>query len=479
MAAKGGNISRQIIKAMSVFGGVQAMTILCSVIRTKLVAVWIGPVGIGLFGLYNSAIDMITNISNLGIRSSSVRDISIKTEHGTIAQVATIIAVVRRWTWVLGCIAALFTLSASSLLSQWTFGDTDHSWGFIALSAAIMLNAISNCEQSILQGTHRLRKLAQVSLWGTVTGLATSIPLFYFLREDSIVPSIILYSAALAFFAWIFRNKEYASMPVSLSLGETVAQGTGFVKLGFFMTLGSFLSLLSFYIFVAYLNHTSGAETVGHYQAGYTLVHRYAGLIFTSIATEYYPRLARVCQSKIRTGLFVSQENNIILSILAPLISVFLLFRQVIVNLLYSADFNTVIPFISYSCIGIVFQAISWCMAYVIVAKGKGKIFIITESISTVIGLMLHIAFYNLGGLDALGIAYTAWYIIYTIIVGIVYYITFGLSLHRSSLLTAAYAVAVTVATIAALHYGLWYVAATISAISIIVGIRAMRKIFM
>lgn len=58
------------MKAMGLFGGVQVMGILCSIIRTKLVALWIGPVGIGLFGLFNNALEMISTGTNLGIRSS-------------------------------------------------------------------------------------------------------------------------------------------------------------------------------------------------------------------------------------------------------------------------------------------------------------------------------------------------------------------------------------------------------------------------
>ena len=60
---------------MGIFGGTQMLTIICSIVRNKLVSVWLGPSGMGLFGLYNSAIDMINVFSNMGLRTSSVRDI--------------------------------------------------------------------------------------------------------------------------------------------------------------------------------------------------------------------------------------------------------------------------------------------------------------------------------------------------------------------------------------------------------------------
>ena len=49
--AERNSIYRMAMKAMGIFGGVQMIGIICSIVRTKLVAMWIGPVGMGLFGL--------------------------------------------------------------------------------------------------------------------------------------------------------------------------------------------------------------------------------------------------------------------------------------------------------------------------------------------------------------------------------------------------------------------------------------------
>lgn len=63
---------------------------------------------------------------------------------------------------------------------------------------------------------------------------------------------------------------------------------------GFFLTVSAFVTQLSSYIFMAYLNNVGGDDTVGFYQSGFTLVNRYLGLIFTAIAMEYFPRLSSV-----------------------------------------------------------------------------------------------------------------------------------------------------------------------------------------
>ena len=122
------------MKAMGIFGGVQVMGIICSIIRTKLVAMWIGPVGTGLFALFNNALEMISTGTNLGIRSSSVRDISQAADERDTSLIARMVTVVRKWSLWLGLAGALLTLSLAPVLSQLTFGDTTHIWGFVALS---------------------------------------------------------------------------------------------------------------------------------------------------------------------------------------------------------------------------------------------------------------------------------------------------------------------------------------------------------
>ena len=70
-----GNLSATVLKAMSIFGGVQVITIICSIIRTKLVAIWIGAVGVGLFGLYNTTaanfFNKVTGANDLYVQSCS------------------------------------------------------------------------------------------------------------------------------------------------------------------------------------------------------------------------------------------------------------------------------------------------------------------------------------------------------------------------------------------------------------------------
>ena len=469
MAGKS-SISRMAMKAMGLFGGVQIAGILCSIIRTKLVAMWIGPVGVGLFGLFNNALEMISTGTNLGIRSSSVRDISQALTGRDPGLVARMVSVVRKWSMWLGLAGALTTLLLAPLLSQVTFGDTTHIWGFVALSVAVLLQALTNGEYAILQGTARLKRLASVTLWGTIVGLAVSIPLFYLLRERSILPSILAYAAALAVFAWLFRNRDYP--PAVMSRHETFDMGKGFVRLGIYMTLGNFASILASYAFNSWLNINAGTEAVGYYQAGYTLLNKYTGLILTALGMEYYPRLSKVADSRIRLRAFVSQEINLAIAVMAPVVALFILLRELVVWILYTPEFNVIFSFVSWGMIGTVLRTLSWCLAFTILAKGDGKTYLWTEVASAIINLVLNIVFYRWWGLTGLGIAFLVSYLLYTLIIAVVYFKVYRLSVTRACLYNLLWTLAVAATVMAAMETGQLPIAIIVTVVSLIVASR-------
>ena len=453
-------VSKVVLKAMGIFGGVQVLNILCSLIRNKLVAMWIGPAGVGLFGIFNQALEMLNTATNLGVRNSSVRDISQAVEKRDSSMISRIITVVRRWSLWLGLGGALITMAIAPLLSRLTFGDFNHIWHYVALSAAVLFMALTNGEYAVLQGLSKLKKLARVTVSGTLGGLLISIPMFYFLREDSVLPSIIVYALCVMAAALFTKDKEFSKAKVTSR--ETVSMGADFIKLGVFMTLGSFVAMLASYIFVSWLNITSGKETVGFYQAGYTLVDKYAGLVFVALGYEYYPRLARVAGSSMRLRVFVSNQINLSFMVLTPCLLAFILLRSHLVWLLYSKEFLVILTYISWGVVGTVLRATSWCLSFVMLAKGDGKIFLITESLDAVIGLTLNIVCFSLWGVDGLGFAYIAWFACYTIIVGVVYFRVYHLTISIKCLRNLVATLLVCIAAVLAMQHSLWPVAAAI-----------------
>lgn len=465
-------LSARVLKVMGLFSGVQVLTIICSIVRTKLVAIWLGPAGMGLFGLYNSALDTICAVTQMGTGTGVIRELALAPR----LALPRLVAVIRRWGWGLGLAGALLTLTLSPMLSRFTFGDENHTRGFVVLSVAVLLLTLSGTEGAVFQGLKRYTRLAKASVWGAVGGLAVSAPMYYFWGLDSVIPSLVAYAAV----TWICRGLYHEKVaPPSPSPGvrETIVEGKGFALLGIYMTVTVFATNAVSYIFMSYLNQRGGTEAAGLYQAGFTLVNRYVGLVLVAVGMEYLPRLSEVSKSPRRTELFLTHEIILIMLVMLPVVTLFLAADELIVRLLYDKSFLTMLPFVTWAVIGTIFRAWSWCLAYVILAKSDGVAYLLTELLSAAVAIGLNIWFYDLWGIPGLGYAYTLWYLFYLVEVWVLCRRRYRLSVRRGALLFPAMVFVICAATAAGRQLAGWWATVPFVILSLAVSAYGLRRL--
>ena len=172
-----------ILKYTALFGGVQGLNILVGIVRNKLVAMILGPSGMGLLSLFNSTTKLVSDSTNFGISMSAVKNISLAYDKGDTARMAHEIKVIRSWSLVTAILGMLICILFSPLLDKWTFNWGNHTLHFICLSPVVGLSAITGGEAAILKGLRCLRSLAKVSLYNVILALLITIPIYYFLGE--------------------------------------------------------------------------------------------------------------------------------------------------------------------------------------------------------------------------------------------------------------------------------------------------------
>ena len=91
----------------------------------------------GLFGIFNTAIEMICSLSMFGLRESAVRNIA----QADASSLPKIVKVVRRWAMMLGVVGMLLTLCCSGLLSRISFDTASYTWAF----ALFVDNCVYKC----------------------------------------------------------------------------------------------------------------------------------------------------------------------------------------------------------------------------------------------------------------------------------------------------------------------------------------------
>jgi len=415
---------RQIMKATSLFGGVQVINIIIQIIRSKVVAVLLGPAGMGIMGLLNSTVGLIGSMTNFGLKTSAVKDIAAASGTNDHRRIAITITVLRRLVWITGILGTLLVIILSPWLSQFTFGNKDYTLAFIWISITLLFQQLSSGQLVILQGMRKLQLLAKASVLGSALGLVVTLPLYYIYGIDGIVPGIIGTALIALLLSWYFSGKVRVE-PVNVSLSQTFSEGKNMLRMGFMISLSGLLTIGASYIARIFISRTGSVEQVGLYNAGFAIINTYVGLIFSAMGTDYYPRLSAVAHDNILSKQTINQQAEIALLILSPILIIFLVFIKWVVILLYSYQFIAVNSMIYWAALGMFFKAASWSVAFIFLAKGASKLFFWNELFANIYLLGLNLLGYYYLGLTGLGLSFLVAYFLYFIQVYIIAKIKF------------------------------------------------------
>lgn len=405
---------RQIMKATSIFGGVQIFQILIGIIRSKFIAVLLGPAGMGFAGLLQAGTSMIAGLTNFGLSSSAIKNISAAQAEGNEEKVARVITVFRRLVWVTGLLGLIITLSFSSYLSQITFGNKEYTWAFSLLSITLLINQISAGQGVLLRALRQVKMVAKSSMIGSILGLVTTIPLYYFYGIDGIVPAMIIAAITSLFLTWYFASK-LSLKKVKIDFFTVKQEGKEMLTMGFMISLSGIITLVFSYLVRIFISYYGSLDDVGLYNAGFTIINTYVGMIFTAMGTDYYPKLSGVSHEVKKMNQIINQQAEITILILSPIILVFIIFIKWIVYLLYSEAFLPINQMILFAAAGMLFKSFSWTIAFLFLAKSASRLFFWNELLTNVYMLGLNMAGYYLYGLTGLGLSFLLTYFLYSI----------------------------------------------------------------
>lgn len=393
---------RNITKGTAIFGGAQVFVVIVGIIRGKLVAMILGPVGMGISNLLSSALAPIQQFASLGVPLSAVRDIS---GEGDEEKRKKVIKAFRMVLTAAATVGVVITLIASGLLSRATFGDNTYTWSFMALSLSVFFTILAQGETTILQGCRKLKSLASRTIIGSIAGLVIGVPFYYVYGNDGIVPAMII----LAVVSYIVnlcgsRKIDLHTEPVSWKDAWMISKS--FISLGIMMMIAVIFGHVFIYSVNIIIRHFGTLADVGLYQAANSIINQYVGMVFAAMATDYYPHLSSVIKDRQQTRKLVLQQGEIVLFIITPLAALIIITAPFIIKILLTEEFYPIIDIIRLMGLGTILKAACFPLGYLAMAKGDKKFYFAMDGVWTnVKGIILFGGFYILWGLKGLAIA--------------------------------------------------------------------------
>lgn len=477
MAKENDELYSHVLKFTGLFGGVQGLNVVIGLVRNKFVALLLGPGGMGLVSLFNTTVQLISQATHLGISFSAVRHISEYYDAENTEKVAHYVKVVRGWCLLTALVGMLVCVVLGPFLSSATFSWGDHTLHFVLLAPAIGMIAITGGETAILKGQRKLGALALVQIVAALASLVISIPIYYFFWQAGIVPVIVLMA-----FVTMCATLWFSLRLFPLQFGGTygiLGEGMEMVRLGVAYTLAAVIGTASEMLIRSYLNVVGDLDVLGLYNAGYMLTITYAGMVFSAMETDYYPRLSAVQHDIQATNETVNRQMEVSLLLVSPMLAALIIALPVVVPLLFSQEFLPVVGMAQVAALAMYMKVLTLPVAYITLARGYSLSYLFLETSYFVAFVILIFFGYRYWGLFGTGVAITLAHVFEFLLVNAYAYKKYG---YRSSATVYGYAIVqgalgllAYILTLVADGYLYWAVGALIVMLSGLLSLKALR----
>ena len=402
----------QILKSSALIGGSSVVNVGLTMIRTKAMALLLGPAGIGLLGLYNSICDLTRTVAGLGINNSGVRQIAEAGASGDSQRLTRTVTTLRRVALYSGALGALLLLAFCRPVARLTFGDDRHALAVALLALAAFFGDVSAGQGALVQGMRRIGDLARMNMLGALYGTVFSILIVYFLGQDGLVPALVCVAGMGILTSWWYARKIKVET-IFIPLRQIFQEASVLLKLGVVLMASSLMTLGVGYLIRVLVLRQIGVEAAGHYNAAWVIGGYYTNFILTAMAMDFYPRLTAVAHDNAEGNRLVNEQMEVGLLIAGPGVLATLTFAPLVMELFYSAKFGPAVEILRWFCLGMMLRVASWPMGFILLAKNERKLFFWSELFSNVLGVGLTWIGLTLYGLNGSGMAFFALYLVY------------------------------------------------------------------
>lgn len=383
----------------------------------KILAVYVGPAGYAALGQFQNAVQMITTFAsgaiNTGVTKYTAEYHDDEAKQHRVWRTAGTIALAG--SLVTGALIAVF----NQPLAAWFLKDSSYGGVFLWFAATLVLFTFNTLLLAILNGKKEITRYVLANIAGSIFALLVTgtmairfglygalVALAVYQSLTFFVTLLLCYKAPWFKISYLFGRIE---KKIAVNLGKYTA-----------MALTSAACVPISHILVRnHLGETFGWDAAGYWEAMWRLSGAYLVLVTTTLSVYYLPKLSELSNSnEIKKEII--QGYRVILPVAALSGFAIYLFRDVIIELLFTSDFSAMRDLFAWQIIGDTLKIGSWILAYVMLGNAMFKPFMVLEIVFAAGFVALTWLFTASMGVAGVVVAHAVNYAIYWIVVTVI-----------------------------------------------------------
>jgi O-antigen/teichoic acid export membrane protein len=365
-----------LVGSVSYFGGVNLVAFAGGLIRQKVFAVYLGPSGLGAFGLAASFLELFTTLTRLGAPAGVLRELRQSFSEENWSKAARVFMDVRRITLLVAISLGVGVVFLGPVLDKYIFGGVVPRWSVLVLAIAAPLLLAGELCNSAINALGRIRLMAVSNVTTVLLGLpvATWLVATWGLTGAIVQLStgaFIAFLVAQGFLFRVFRPGEHRPDRVPrLEAGRAVARA---FRVGIAQALHHLAMTGNFFVFRSLIVANMGTVANGLYQGTMALSRQYTIALSGGLFVYLYPRLAARSGNLEGFSHELSRGLSFVLTVVVPIAIGLLAVRDWIVRMVFTAEFSPMVGLMAYSMLGDMVAIVGEVLKLALLASGTAR----------------------------------------------------------------------------------------------------------
>ena len=379
----------------------------------QILAIYVGPAGYAALGQFQNAVQMITTFAsgaiNTGVTKYTAEYVNDDEKQRLVWRTAGTVALIG------SVITALLIAGFNKPLAEWFLKDVKYGGVFLWFAATLVLFTFNTLLLAILNGKKEIVRYVVANIAGSIFALVVTTVMAIKLGLYGALVALAVYQS-ITFFVTLLLCCKAPWFKISYLAGG-IDKNTA-LNLGKYtaMALTSAACVPVSHILVRnHLGETLGWAAAGYWEAMWRLSVAYLMLVTTTLGVYYLPKLSELDDAEdIRKEII--QGYKIILPIAALCGIIIYLFRDLIIEMLFTKDFSPMRELFAWQVLGDTLKIGSWILAYLMLGKAMIKSFIFTEVVFSVSFFIFTWVLTSAIGFKGVAVAHALNYAIYWLV---------------------------------------------------------------
>ena len=394
-------------------GGSAVVNVAVGIVKTKIVAVILGPAGLGIIILLQNVMQTAASVASLGLGQAGTRQVAEANEEGNTNAIALVRRTLIVATATLGFIAAAVLWLAGDQLTAWFELGPQVASQMRWLAIGTALTVATQAQIALLMGFRRIGDLARVSTLSVIVSAVIGLTAVWLWGRGGIAAYVLSQVGATFVIGHFYVMRLKRSPKVLLSPGAVMHQFTTMLFFGAALTVAAVTVNVGQLLARTLIQQQLGAAAVGLFQAAWLVSVSYLGFVLQAMGADFYPRIVAAANEPQRLARLVNDQIEVALLLAAPVLLGMLGTAPWLMQLLYSRAFEPAVQVLQWQVLGDVLKVASWPIGYLLLAVNASRAYMVAEISAILVFLVALRLLLPIWGVQASGAAVLAMYVFY------------------------------------------------------------------